>query len=123
MPARDNGTVARCGIAGWIDKEVHGIMNNNDSSWATANARRLEELLEAAHARRPPRAAIPASRRDGRPGQLKPAFSNWTMSGIRVRRDCPYLQLCVMNAVTLGGGAWDAVDLPWGGATEEVLAR
>ncbi len=34
-------------------QEVHAIMNNNYSNWATANARRLEELLEEAHARGP----------------------------------------------------------------------
>ena len=33
--------------------EVHAIMNNNYSNWATANARRLEELLEEARARGP----------------------------------------------------------------------
>jgi uncharacterized protein YecE (DUF72 family) len=33
--------------------EVHAIMNNNFSNWATANARRLEELLAEAHARGP----------------------------------------------------------------------
>jgi len=34
-------------------QEVHAIMNNNHSNWATANARRLEELLEEARARGP----------------------------------------------------------------------
>jgi uncharacterized protein YecE (DUF72 family) len=34
-------------------EEVHAIMNNNYSNWATANARRLEELLAEAHARGP----------------------------------------------------------------------
>jgi uncharacterized protein YecE (DUF72 family) len=34
-------------------EEVHAIMNNNYSNWATANAKRLEELIEAAHARGP----------------------------------------------------------------------
>jgi uncharacterized protein YecE (DUF72 family) len=33
--------------------EVHAIMNNNFSNWATANARRLEELLAEARARGP----------------------------------------------------------------------
>ena len=33
--------------------EVHAIMNNNYSNWATANARRLAELLAEAHARGP----------------------------------------------------------------------
>jgi uncharacterized protein YecE (DUF72 family) len=33
--------------------EVHAIMNNNYSNWATANARRLEELLAEARARGP----------------------------------------------------------------------
>ena len=33
--------------------EVHAIMNNNYSNWATANARRLEELLAEGRARGP----------------------------------------------------------------------
>jgi uncharacterized protein YecE (DUF72 family) len=33
--------------------EVHAIMNNNYSNWATANARRLDELIAEAHARGP----------------------------------------------------------------------
>lgn len=33
--------------------EVHAIMNNNYSNWATANARRLEQLMAEAHARGP----------------------------------------------------------------------
>lgn len=33
--------------------EVHAIMNNNYSNWATANARRLEELIAEAHASGP----------------------------------------------------------------------
>jgi len=33
--------------------EVHAIMNNNYSNWATANARRLDELLAEAHAQGP----------------------------------------------------------------------
>jgi uncharacterized protein YecE (DUF72 family) len=32
-------------------EEVHAIMNNNYSNWATANARRLDELLSEARAR------------------------------------------------------------------------
>jgi uncharacterized protein YecE (DUF72 family) len=33
--------------------EVHAIMNNNYSNWATANAKRLEELIAEAHRRGP----------------------------------------------------------------------
>jgi uncharacterized protein YecE (DUF72 family) len=34
-------------------QEVHAILNNNYSNWATANAKRLEELIEEAHSRGP----------------------------------------------------------------------
>ena len=49
--------------------EVHAIMNNNYSNWATANARRLEELLAEAHARGPEgRYPVPGPPDD--PGEL-----------------------------------------------------
>ncbi|MGH7911054.1 MAG: DUF72 domain-containing protein [Candidatus Dormibacteraceae bacterium] len=41
-------------------EEVHAIMNNNFSNWATTNAKRLSELLaEARHRGAPPRAEAP----------------------------------------------------------------
>jgi uncharacterized protein YecE (DUF72 family) len=45
-------------------QEVHAIMNNNYSNYATANARRLEELIEAAHSKGPA-GQYPAAGDDG----------------------------------------------------------